>query len=169
MSLHPDRNYFKEFKGDCTTFVETGTFKGDGMNAARDAGFLTIHSIDIIQHEQLHKYNGVGIWKRYIDDSPVVLQWLLPTIKEPYMIWLDAHSQMTEDEPDNYPLFRELDVIAQVQHRPKVILIDDFLYMTHPWVTGWVPNSIIHRLRDLGYKMQYLPNPVKNNILYAHY
>lgn len=169
MSLPPDRNYFKEYKGDCTVFIETGTYRGEGMIAAREAGFHEIHSIDIVEHPDiLFKYDGVGTAKRYIQDSAECLEWLLPNIKEPYMIWLDAHSQMLEGEDDNYPLMNEIGVIIRQKNKPNVVMVDDWLYMTHPDVTGFIGGYMITLLKQEGYKIKLLPNPIKNNILLAY-
>lgn len=167
--MHPTINYFKEYKGDCKVFIETGTYKGNGLNLAIAAGFLTIHSIDIVNHpDKCYKYPGTGDIRLYIDDSPRVLSWLLPKITEHYMMWLDAHSQMMEDEPDNYPLLNELAIILEQPHLPHVILIDDWLYMTHPKVTGFNGDDIIDTLVEKGYTVVLLPNPIKNNILIAY-
>lgn len=173
MSLPPGQNLFREYKGDCTVFIETGTYMGEGMVAARDAGFLEIHSIDIVEHPDiLFKYDGVGTAKRYIDDSRKVLPWLLPKINGKVMFWLDAHSMLIEGEEDNFPLMGELEIIYDVfkyKDDKPVILIDDFLYMSHPDVTGYGKNEIECVIRAIGpYNIQYLPNPIKNNILLAY-
>lgn len=171
--MHPTINYFKEYKGDCTVFIETGTYRGEGMIAARDAGFLEIYSIDIVEHPDIiFKYDGVGTAKRYIDDSRTVLPWLLPKITGKVMFWLDAHSMLMEGEEDNYPLMDELDAIANHCKQPPTILIDDWLYMTHPAITGWKYADILQRLDDiygdLNFTQELLPNPIKNNILLAY-
>lgn len=173
MSMHPTINYFKEYKGDCTVFCETGTAQGAGMLLAREAGFHEIHSVDIIEHPDiLFKYDGVGTAKRYVDDSRKVLPWLLPKIAGKVMFWLDGHSMLMEGEEDNFPLMDELRIIAEANlKQPPVILIDDFLYMTHPKVTGWNESDVIialHNIYDDKFRMQYLPNPIKNNILLAY-
>src|ERR1044072_1918640 len=47
MSIHPYRNYFKEFKGDHNIFIETGSHVGNGIELARQAGYKRIMSMDI--------------------------------------------------------------------------------------------------------------------------
>lgn len=170
MSMHPSINYFKEYKGKCTMFIETGTYKGEGMILAREAGFTNIHSVDIIEHpEIIFQYDGVGTAKRYIQDSAHWLEWMLPAVNEPWMIWLDAHSQIMEGENENYPLMRELSAIKNSNKKPDVILIDDLLYMTHPNITGFNVSEIVELIRtiDCDYEFEYLSNPIKNNILLA--
>lgn len=170
MSMHPSINYFKQYKGNCRVFIETGTYKGEGMQLAQAAGFHTIHSIDIVEHEQTFNYEGIADVKRYIDDSSKVLKWLIPTINDRIMFWLDAHSQQFENEPDNFPLLRELSTIAYTCKYPPVILIDDFLMMSHPDVTGWNKQRIEEAVRDIGdARIEYLSNPVRNNIMLVRY
>lgn len=172
MSMHPTINYFKEYKGDCTVFIETGTYRGEGMIAAREAGFHEIHSVDIIEHpDMLFKYDGVGTAKRYVDDSRNVLPWLLPKITGKIMFWLDGHSQLMEGEEDNFPLMGELAAIAKHCKQPPIIMVDDYLYMTHPKVTGWNEHDVLtalHYVYGDAFHLQYLPNPIKNNILLAY-
>lgn len=165
MSMHPTRNYFAEYKGNCTTFIETGTYKGDSALLARDAGFEKIHTIDIVRRDELLLPPGCYF---HLGDSPEVLARLLPTIKEPYMLWLDAHSQMMEGEEDNYPLLKEIYVVFKQPYLPRVVIIDDFLMMTHPDVTGFDGNEISDQFWSKGYKVDMLPNPIKNNILLAY-
>lgn len=173
MSMHPTRNYFAEYKQDCTVFVETGTYAGAGLNLAIEAGFSELHSIDIVNHpDKVFKYPcpAPGKMQFYIDDSREVLPWLLPMITGKCLFWLDAHSQLMEGEPDNFPLLDELAVISQHCRNDHVILIDDILMMSHVQVTGWTLNDIVLgvcRVNPL-YKFDYLPNPVRKNILVAY-
>lgn len=162
--MHPLRNYFAEYKGDHKVFIETGTYRGDGVRLAIEAGYNDIHTIDIVEYPI--EYPAC----RYIDDSPKVLSWLMPAIKEPAMIWLDAHSQLMEDEPDNFPLIAELTILAEQDIRTHTIMIDDLLMMTHPDVTGWDLAKIRSYVKAINpeYRIQYLSNPIRKNILVAH-
>lgn len=165
MSMHPEYNYFEIYKANCRTFVETGTYKGDGCELAIKAGFERIITIDIIEWH----YSNPKV-EKWLGDSATELKHIIPTINNPWMAWLDGHSQLTEDEPDNFPLMVELSVIANARNKPDVILIDDFLYMSHPFVTGFTKDQIITAVRNINpcYHIHYLPNPIKNNILVAY-
>jgi hypothetical protein len=169
MSMHPDRNYFQIYKGDCDVFIETGTFQGAGITLAIEAGFTEIHSIDIkhqIPSSYQHELENIHL---YIGDSADVLNRILPKLKgRKIMFWLDAHSQMMEGEEDNYPLMRELDTIC-LEVQTATILIDDYLYMTHPDVTGFSNSMIRAEIFNMNpvAEITYLPNPIKNNILLA--
>lgn len=170
MSMHPAINYFAEYKQDCINFIETGTYRGDGIQLAFDAGFLTIHSVDIVSHELNYRYPGHGQAHLYIGHSPEILrERILPYITGRCMFWLDAHSQLFEGEPDNFPLLDELREIARHERKDHVILIDDILYMTHPDITGWSRKQIESAILEINpcYKFTYLSNPVRRNILLA--
>jgi len=177
MSMHPTRNMFREFKGGCTVWIETGTYKGDAITLAQQAGFLTMHTIDIVKQEEMnYKYDGVSDFRRHFGDSAEVLDKLLPELTkrhpgERFMYWLDAHSFLMDGDEDNFPLMRELSAI--LEHRKghgDTILIDDFMMVSHQDITGlsyWKINEALYQINH-DYKIELLPNPIKNNILVAY-
>jgi hypothetical protein len=174
--MHPMRNYFKEYKSNHDIFVETGSYMGDGIELARQAGYSEIRSMDIslvnIEHccERFKGRRNIAIVR---GDSAKYLEVLLMDIAEPAMIWLDAHSQLFDDEPqaDNpFPLLAELEQIRRHPIKTHTIMIDDVLILTHPRVTGWDNNTIENALLSINpaYNLTYLSNPVKDNILLAY-
>lgn len=174
MSMNPNKNYFKEFLNPI--FIETGSYRGDGIQLAIDAGFDKIISIDIDNENSKFCASRFDLNNKsspiflFTGDSPKVLKQVLPGIHQRCTFWLDAHSMLEEDKPDDFPLMEELKVIAQHPIKNHTILIDDFLYLSHPDVTGWskeiIEGSI--RLINPAYKIEYRSNPVKNNILIAY-
>lgn len=173
MSMHPGNNYFRQYKQDCAVWIETGTYRGEGLNLAYEAGFLEMHSIDIEERKDIaYKYPGYGTVKRYIDSSPTVLNWLLPTIDAKCQFWLDAHWQMfdgTDPGPNPFPLLDELREIAKHKRNDHVIIIDDMLIMQKD-ITGYDFNDIKAELLKINpnYILERLPNPIINGILIAH-
>lgn len=176
MSMHPTRNLFKEFPN--RVFIETGAYRGDGVQLAIDAGFEEIISMDAVSENIQFCHNRFG-WN---PDGPIhivlgdsaekLCDWLM-FYKESITFWLDAHAQYLEDEPeyDNpYPLLAELEQISRHAIRTHTILIDDILHLTHPDITGWSRETIEEALRLINpdYQFTYYANPVKNNILVAH-
>lgn len=179
MSIHPYKNYFKEFKGNHTTWIETGSFKGDAIELARQAGYNHIYSMDIDPANTDHCRTRFQLETKNphirvsTGDSAVALSKLMRYITEPAMIWLDAHSQLFDDEPETenpFPLLMELEQLAKHPVKTHSILIDDILMLTHPDVTGWNRDTIENALLKINpaYKLTYLSNPVRNNILMAH-
>lgn len=184
MSMHPTRNYFKEFKGNHQVFCETGSHLGDAIWLAKDAGYHRIYSMDIdganIAHCQERfkllpdDKNQVVDGQIFLTcaDSAVALGKMIKHINEPALFWLDAHSQLFEDEPETenpFPLLKELEQIAKHPIKTHTILVDDILILTHPDVTGWNRDAIENALLKINpaYKLTYLSNPVVNNILMA--
>lgn len=169
MSMHPDHNYFAQYKANCNCFVETGTMWGGGVTLAVQAGFMEIYSIDVINridpmyHHEMKNYHFI------IGDSAASLRALLPKLEgKKLFCWLDAHSDL-QDEEDNFPLMRELEELKDHADIVGVIMIDDFLYMSHPSVTGWTRKAIEKAVMAINpaFKISYLSNPIKNNILLA--
>lgn len=112
-------------------FIETGTYIGDGIQSALDAGFETIHSIEFDRTRYLEceakfkKYNNVHI---HHGDSGIVLLDILKTITEPVTFWLDAHycGDGAEISTIWTPIMAELDAICKNKNENNIILIDDF-------------------------------------------
>lgn len=180
--MHPTRNYFAEFKGNNRVFVETGTYRGDAVQLAHEAGYEQIYTIDIDPEATTFIYNRFNMPANEVfakkihpvaGDSAVMLREVLKFITEPCTFWLDSHWQQMDTEPrgaNPFPLLKELAQIKEHGIKEHTILIDDFLMMTHPNVTQWTRKMIedgVHRInRD--YKIEYLPNPIINNLMAAY-
>lgn len=174
MSMHPHINYFKEFPN--RVLIETGSYRGDGIQLALDAGFEKVISIDIDPSNIQFCRSRFDIKNTelpiilFTGGSPDILKQVLSKITTPCTFWLDAHSMLDENEPDDYPLLKELEVIAKHPIKTHTILIDDFLYLSHNDITGWSKQTIERQLRLINplYKFEYRSNPIKNNILIAY-
>lgn len=110
-------------------FIETGTHVGDGVQAALDAGFEHIHTVDLegpansIVRERFQDIDNVycSIW-----DSRDFLAGLLKQCDISCVFWLDAHA--TDGGGGSYsdcPLLGELSEIAKHSIKTHTILIDD--------------------------------------------
>ena len=111
-------------------FVETGTWRGDGVQAALDAGFELVYSIELgrPQYERAaRRFAGRSQVKLFWGDSANVLSILLARIAEPVTIWLDAHYACHDTAlgDDWTPLLRELQVLGSARLRTHTLLIDD--------------------------------------------
>jgi len=130
-SLHiVKQNNIHEYrqKFNIQLLVETGTFKGD-MVEAQKAHFKKIYSIELgdelyinaVQRFQNDK--NVSILQ---GDSALVLNDILKEIAEPTLFWLDGHysAGITAKADKNTPILAELEQI--LNHLDShVILIDD--------------------------------------------
>lgn len=159
--------------------VESGSWRGDAIQLALDASFQQIRSMDIdpenvtFCHHRFDLYRGKypNILVRQGDSSKDFFQ-LFGGVQEPITFWLDAHSQLFEDEIEMgcpFPLLKELEQIAMHPIKTHTILIDDILVLTHPDVTGWSREIIEDAMLAINpaYKFEYVANPVKNNLLIA--
>lgn len=115
-------------------FVETGSHHGDGIQAALDAGFKCIHSVDISPFDFgwcSHRFEKFQTKVHLnLGDSRTFLRDLLPTVTTRCTFWLDAHECGTgATEFEDCPLLEELQIIFK--HPPleprqyHTILIDD--------------------------------------------
>lgn len=182
MSLPPNKNLLAEYPNHY--FVETGTFRGDAIQLADDAGFDHIASIDIDPDNidfcksrfdlsnpksKVLKCSDLTLM---IGNSATELKRLIQFMDHSITFWLDAHSQLLEDEQPSewpFPLLMELMQIGAHPIKTHTILIDDILILTHPDVTGWSRKTIEDLILAINpaYKFQYVANPVKQNLLIA--
>jgi len=133
-------------------FVETGTFKGDGVRHAQSCNaFDEIHSIEILESLANEAKNNFQFDKQvtiHNGDSVSVLKELLPTLKGNTIFWLDAHFPGAdlhergyndeEDEVKRIPLEHEIKLISKRCGKYKdVIIIDDaWLYIDADFAWG---------------------------------
>lgn len=176
MSLPPSYNLLAQHPNKY--YVETGIYRGDSIQLALDAGcFDEIYACDIDQDCYdfcWHRFDLANPKYDCIDlscvHSPDFLSVNLPLLTAPATILLDAHWQLTGEKPDNaFPLMDELTAIMESGRENDTIIIDDILYLTHPDITGWKRRDIEQALKRINsrYKIEYIANPVINNMLIA--
>jgi len=121
------KEYAKIFSVE--TFIETGTYLGDMVNAVMDT-FNKIYSIELDKtlYEQakkkFSKHHNISILH---GDSSKVLPVILADIRESCLFWLDGHYSggITAKGDFNTPIMQELNCILDHTIRGHVILIDD--------------------------------------------
>lgn len=126
-----------------TTFVETGTFKGDGVAWAIDQGFEKIYSVEVSKElcdaarERFREHKHVTISH---GDSPLFLADLVNQLSGPAFFYLDAHwSGAYQNTPTGYsgnnfvPLKEEsAALISYKDISSSLIVIDDERLMVDP-------------------------------------
>ena len=121
------REYAKIFS--VGTFIETGTYLGDMVNAVRDT-FHNIYSIELDNtlykqaKKKFSRHHNISIFH---GDSSKVLPVILAGIKEPCLFWLDGHYSggITAKGDLNTPVVQELNCILGHIVEKHVVLIDD--------------------------------------------
>lgn len=140
-------------------FVETGTFQGETLAQAVNAGFKYVHTIDVVQkycdqaklrfkdHENLHCHCGT---------SPDILKNIID-VKKSTTFWLDAHYQNNADfetceKYGQCPVLEELKAIFSFEWQARiVILIDDSHMFVNPdssrfKIEEWPKQEEIHSI-----------------------
>lgn len=107
------------------TYVETGTNRAIGIQRVIPI-FKVLHTIELSPklYEQFTpdlKAKGVHC---YLGDSAKTLAKILPKIDQPVVFMLDAHWCYDWLAVNDFPLWRELEVIAP-RTQPDIIMVDD--------------------------------------------
>jgi hypothetical protein len=116
-----------QFRND--VFIETGTFKGQGILTALQCGFKEIHSIEIDSYfydmakERYKENKNVHL---HLGDSADVLWSIIEKIEKPITFWLDGHWEpgYTVGRVE-VPIIEELAAIRNHPIKTHSILIDD--------------------------------------------
>lgn len=110
-------------------FVETGSFEGGAIQAAIDAGFSDIRSIEVDPGYFDHCSNRFQHDLRvtlFLGDSLELLPKMIEDITDPITFWLDAHyGNSPTNGSDPTPLISELQLIGQHPVKSHTIMIDD--------------------------------------------
>jgi hypothetical protein len=110
-------------------FIETGCENGNGVQAALDAGFDAVVSIEVKHKSVEHakkRFAGLPV-TIMLGSSPLLLPQVLREVKQPVTFWLDAH-------PENWsPVLQELAAFRDHPIKTHTILIDDRRLMHGAW------------------------------------
>ena len=156
-------------------FVETGSFMGDGVQQAIDAGFKKIISIELsekyykISSDRFSSNPNVTIIK---GDSYKVLLDAIKDIDDKITFWLDGHHSCGDTALGDFwaPLMQELKVIKDHHRKDHTILIDDMRCWQEPNpVHGFFIDDIYKELYEINkdYKIEFLDGVEPMDILVA--
>lgn len=159
-------------------FVETGTYIGNGIKCALNAGFNKCYSIEI------HKYlydNAVKRFEQEISqgkiellygDSSLLFGEIVKKIDDQCTFWLDAHisAQYGEKLAKNCPILDELDCIKQHPIKNHNILIDDLNCFGNEAHDNIKLTEVVEKIRSINpeYKFEFVDAHIANNILVAY-
>ncbi len=166
------RSVFEKFPNPI--FIETGSFFGEGIQNALDAGFNQIHSIELAPYyyqlccERFKDVPEVHLW---LGDSSEVLQNILDNLDEPATFWLDAHYSAgnTAIGKTHSPILKELAIIAKHPIKNHTILIDDVRQFGEIQFDYTDIDEIISFLRQINpnYVFHYEDGYIANDVLVA--
>ena len=111
------------------TFVETGTFEGDGVKSALLAGFKEVYSMETSKtyfaKEQRKFFTNTKVWIGY-GDSKKDLYSLIKLLGCRITFWLDAHSNHGGKPVSRQSaILEELEQIGRHSIKDHTILVDD--------------------------------------------
>lgn len=166
------KNFFDRFPN--AYFVETGSYKGAGIEAALKAGFSEIHSIELAQHfyehcrKRFESNPQVHLWH---GDSASLLEKVISSINQPITFWLDGHYSGgdTAKGKTNTPILSELNAIKKHPIKTHTILIDDVRNFNTEIHDNIPLKVIIIKIRSINpkYKISFEKGYVDNDILVA--
>ena len=156
-------------------FVETGSYHGDGIQQALDAGFKHVVSIELspkyhaMCRDRFKDHPNVHL---FLGESFKVLPKVLASLKQRATFWLDGHHSGGDTALGEHwaPLMQELDAIASHSIRDHIILIDDMrCWNAYNPTHGFETADILDKLKTINpdYAFSYLDGHEKNDILVA--
>jgi hypothetical protein len=156
-------------------FVETGTYKGDGVQMALDCGFKMIYSFEacdelaLLAGKRFMADKRVAIFRA---DSRENIKHIIQHIDCPITFWLDAHScgdayfengnggyYAIPTYQDKSSVLMELEQINRHPIKNHTILIDDW--------TIFGTRELETKIWSMGYNTKYIDGTRKNDILIA--
>jgi hypothetical protein len=165
-SMTASPNLFSKYSNP--VFVETGSYEGDGIQAALSSGFTKVVSIELapaLAEYCRNLFEGDSRVTLYEGDSSKMLDKILKDINEPVTFWLDGHWSYGETArgDEDSPLLKELELIkAWIKETgiKPTLLIDDM----RCWdgVTTFTREEIISELSgfDLSFEDGHVPNDI---------
>ena len=155
-------------------FIETGSYMGDGIQAALDAGFETVYSIELSESLYIYCRGRYGYYPGvYLvnGDSAIELGNILKDIHVPVTFWLDGHYSggATVMGMVDSPLLQELDIIARHKIKTHTIIIDDLRCWTME-SHGFNVQTLIERISliNTDYWFVYEDGRDRNLVIYKN-
>jgi hypothetical protein len=165
-------NVFKNYMNPI--FFETGSYVGDGIQFAIDAGFEEIYSVELSQEYFdicKNRFNSNLNVKLILGDSCEKILENIIEIDKAITFWLDGHYSCGNTALGKYwtPLIQELDQIKQHKIKTHTILIDDMQFWIEDYKDkhGFIKDDIISKLYEINseYNISFIDGAVKNDIL----
>lgn len=171
---HLNLDYLSKY-GNGKVFIETGTYLGDTVKLAVDAGFDNIHSIEL--DESLYSdasiifqdNTKVRLWQGDSIDCLKEIFKILPD--EPVTLWLDAHAsgELLGGKSGGSPVIDELNIILKHGRKDNTIFIDDKrLFGSEEW-SFVKEEDAIRLLKEINpnYNIHYLDGHIPGDVICA--
>lgn len=156
-------------------FIETGTYRGDGVKMALNGGFEEVRTVELSETYydmvvKLFKDNpNVKIWH---GDSSQLLGEMIADIDEPATFWLDGHYSGGDTASGEFtsPILQELDHISKHPIKTHTIMIDDVRDFGTYYFCYTTLDQIVDKIYEINpnYKITFERGHVENDILVAY-
>lgn len=154
---------FTTYKHGCDLWVETGTYKGDGVLAAIAAGYKSLVTFEISKKTSdgavdrlsvMDLPDDISIKFEVASSKSEKFKSLVTGLEKSAVFWLDAHLMENRDFTlDRYPLQEEIRIITGTRV-PHVIMMDDVRLFSRYGLTvekvknmvreEWGPETVFH-------------------------
>lgn len=134
MQKNPSRTeLFRKYKGDADVFIETGTYLGEGIRAALNAGFETVVSFEknaelcevVRKRYDNSKFSGNVTIINADTSGMTFFDEIFRYKSRKVLFWLDAHRMGAGGiVGEDYPLTREISAINRI-FMTSTVLMDD--------------------------------------------
>ena len=155
-------------------FIESGSYRGDGICMALNTGFEVVYSIELSPFYYEHclsrfgEHPQVGLFE---GDSSIMLLEVLKNVDAPATFWLDGHysGDNTACGSSYSPILAELDAIGQHQIKTHTILIDDIRLLGGLYFDFVSLDTIIKKILEINpnYRISYEDGHIANDVLVA--
>lgn len=154
-------------------FVETGSYKGSGIQAALEAGFEEVYSIEFVKKyfdicsARFKDFYNVNIVR---GDSSKILWDVIKDLDQPITFWLDGHVPEGGGTDKFSPVMEELEQIKNHPIKNHIILIDDVRDMGGWAFDNTTLQQIIRKIREINpdYTFTFEDGHTKDDILVAY-
>lgn len=171
---HLTREYLDEFSNG-KIFVETGTYMGDTVKLALEAGFNMIHSIELnkpLYDRAVEMFKDEPRVKIWLGDSVDILPQIIKEIgNEPATFWLDAHASgpLKGGKSGGGPVVDELKMVAESPCKEHTIFIDDKrLFGSAEWSYVKFEDAMDELQKiNIEYDVVFLDGHVPNDVICA--
>jgi|SRR5210317_346556 hypothetical protein len=174
---------FKKYLTD--NFIESGTYKGDGVIRAIKAGFKNLYSVEIHEPNYNNSRNRINNFIKknkldisfpniYLGDCVQVFPKIMTEINSKSTFWLDGHAakKWYGAKSSNCPLLEELEIIKNHHIKNHIIMIDDLrIIRNEAWGEKDISEEIlIEKIKTINsdYKFSYEDGHVEKDCLIAY-
>ena len=156
-------------------FIETGSYFGDGIQKALDAGYKEIYSVELspiyYEHSTKRFVNQKNV-HIFLGNSEHLLFQIIQKIKVPVTFWLDGHYSGgdTAQGKGNTPLLGELEAIKKHPIKTHTILIDDVRELGTTSMDNISLEAVIKKLKEINpnYTIKFEDGYVPGDVLVAY-